>query len=164
MAGWEAQLEANKRVDVTLMPPPGNEGTRPVFLELKPITPDWWSNWYQVYHDLGIHPTASARQNRPAASYAVCFLVNVTSPGVVKRHKAAAERHRRMLERVPVEPGDFTPHEKIELPLRLVHSSAVTSLCWPTPIHGRYPEGYRANARILWVTAACPGVFVPKSL
>jgi|SRR5579862_5049192 len=149
MDGWHALLE-RKRVDVTLQPPAAID--RPIHLELKQVTPAYWSNWHEVYHDLGCHPDHPARKGRSEADYAICYLIYGANAGAIRSREATALKYRRLIEGVPTSQGMFTPVDGMPS-LRLRHTSEPICLDWRRAPADTWPEGYRANLRILWVSA-----------
>jgi hypothetical protein len=151
LAGWNALIEV-RRVDVTLVRPVAANDAHPIYLELKLVPPDYWSNWHEVYHDLACHPEKPAKSGKPPAHFAVCFLVDVVSQGAVRRRPEAKERFRQYVARVPSEPGPFQPIEGLP-PLWLEQSSPPIRACWLQPVHGSWPFGYESTCRILWVSS-----------
>ena len=149
LAGWSALLEA-KKVDVTLFPPKDGSDA-PIHLELKLVLPNWWANWDEVYSDLGCHPRAPTKRRKPPGDYSVCFIVEAQSPGRVNPRQQTLEKYRQRLQLIPAECVAFQPLDDEFPPLLAVHISPPIPTCWSRPVHGQWPEGYRAVVRILWV-------------
>jgi hypothetical protein len=147
---WAAILE-KEVVDVSLIPP----GTDPrakrlpdkgIYLELKLIGAEYWRpTWKAVGSDLAGRPP-----KKHPADYAVCFLVNHLNHGVSERRSKTDEIYKRFHATVPLEPGEFEPVGGICLDL--LRSSKEHRLEWPRPVSFRWPEGYDATVRILWIT------------
>lgn len=150
LPGWTAVAE-KQRVDVTLLPPGTNaRGQLPensINLELKLVGTDWWRTiWPEVRADLN-----GKSPKKPRAHFAVCFLTNVVCDGMSARRQATASLYDTYLSTVPNEPGEFEPISG-QGAFYLLRSSPERELRWPRPIYQRWPDGYHANVRILWVT------------
>jgi hypothetical protein len=152
---WRAVPEAYKRVDLCLLPPAAAgtpsltalpEGT--LCLEMKLIDRGWWfDNWRAVHADL------SGKAGKPLPAAAVCFLFEPKRPVASKTKAATLAAWQERFAKVPEAPGPFHPVGSLP-PLYLAHTSPRLPLLWPHPIPGRWPEGYEADLRILWVTRA----------
>lgn len=152
MPGWSALIE-RKRVDVTLIPPGYNPlaelPPEAVYLELKLVGTDWWNTvWRDVQRDLG-----GEIPGKPKASYAICFLINSVGQSTFARRRDTEDRYASFVSRVPIAPGRFEPLPG-EPELLLVHSSSVYRVEWTRPVPGRWPNGYRADVRVLWLQAS----------
>ena len=148
--GWTAVVEKGV-VDVSLIPPGtdprGNLPREAIFLELKLIGAEYWSsNWVEVRADL-----AGKRPKKPLADFAVCFLINHLSHPVTKRGAKTDENYKTFHAAIPLGPGAFEPIAG-QPTLQLLRSSAEHRLEWPSPVNFRWPEGFEATVRILWIT------------
>jgi hypothetical protein len=148
LPGWSAIVEKN-RVDVSLIPPDFDPSNRTlpdhtVYLEFKQVSPEYWANWNEVLADL------SGKPNKPRADYAVCFLFDFT-PSFPNRKPKTAESYKAFQAAVPTEPADFEPIVGQPL-LRLVRSSNWHRISWPYPVACRWPKGFEADIRTLWIT------------
>jgi hypothetical protein len=147
---WSAIVEKGV-VDVSLIPPAVNhrQQTLPgegIFLEFKLISPEYWSsNWREVRADL------AGRSNKPRADYAVCFLLDHLSPSISKRQPKTQETYTAYQAAVPHGPAEFEPIAG-QPRLELLRSSGWHWLTWPHPVACRWPEGFEANMRVLWIT------------
>ena len=152
--GWSALLE-RKRVDLTLVPPTARpEGDLPacrVYLELKLVDTGYWRTaWSGVRKDLtGLGDDGKGR-SKPTATYAICFLSNSLSSPPHRQLEATREKYRQYMARVPPKGGWFRPVPK-GARLYLEHTSAAYRLKWKAPVVGRWPNGYEADVRVLWV-------------
>jgi hypothetical protein len=147
--GWAAILEKGV-IDVSLIPPDTNpRGRLPVeaiFLELKLIGAEYWRTiWAEVRSDL-----AGKTPKKLRADYAVCFLVNHLSHTVAKRRPMTDEAYKGLHARIPLKPAEFEPVAGMRL--QLLRTSEEHRLEWPSPVSFRWPEGYDATVRILWIT------------
>jgi hypothetical protein len=150
LAGWAAVAE-KQRVDVTLLPPGTNARDKlpenSINLELKLIGADWWRTiWPEVRADLN-----GKSPKKPRAHFAVCFLTNAVSDGMSARRPATTSLYGDYLSSVPIEPGEFEPIAG-EGKFYLLRSSPERELLWPRPIYQRWPDGYKATIRMLWIT------------
>ena len=147
---WSAIVEKGV-VDVSLIPPAVDprQQTLPgegIFLEFKLISPEYWSsNWKEVRADL------AGRSNKPRADYAVCFLLDHLSPSISKRQPTTQQTYKVYQAAVPHGPAEFEPIAG-QPRLELLKSSGWHRLAWPHPVACRWPEGFEANMRILWIT------------
>ena len=147
--GWSALLE-RKRVDVTLVSPQARHGpdlpSEMVYLELKLVDTGYWNTaWREVRHDL-----TGEGGGKPTGDYAVCLLLNAVSR---RRHQreATKTKYRGCVGRVPLSSGWFDPTAN-ERRLYLAHTSPQYRLRWEHPVFDRWPGGYEAEARLLWVS------------
>jgi len=153
LPGWSALVE-RKRVDVTLIPPSARPGQdlpcEAVYLELKLVDTGYWNTaWREVRHDL-----TQSSPAKPTASYSVCVLSNAVSSPPRPRRKTTVEKYRRYMERVPLTNGCFEP-TLTEPPLYLAHTSPQYLVGWKGSVFDRWPDGYEAETRVLWVSR-CP--------
>lgn len=150
LGGWDAVLE-KQRVDVTLLPPsdPTNE-SRPIYIECKMVGPPYWEVWKGINTDLAGKSSVDFTSSKPPATFAVCFLYEILSQSTPNQRSATRDRDREYLASVPTTAGRFKPHSH-ELEFQLLHSSKSYLLEWPEPIPGRWPFGFAAAMRILWI-------------
>jgi hypothetical protein len=151
LPGWTAIVEKGV-VDVSLIPP----GTSPrlltlppeaIFLELKLIGAEYWStNWREVNSDL-----TGKSPKKPRADFAVCFLLSHLSHPITKRRPKTEETYRAFHAAIPHDQAVFEPIVG-EPRLELLRSSAEHRLTWPRPVPLRWPDGFEATVRILWIT------------
>jgi hypothetical protein len=150
LPGWSAIVEKGV-VDVSLIPPDTdprqpNLPSTAICLELKLISPEYWtSNWKEVRADL------AGRSSKTKADYAVCFLLDHLSPSLSARQPRTQETYRAYQASIPHGPAAFTPIAG-EPMIELLRSSDWHGLNWPHPVACRWPEGFGANMRILWIT------------
>ena len=81
----------------------------------------------------------------------MCFLVNHVSHPVSRRRAKTDELYRGYHAAIPTGIGEFDPTAS-GTRLQLLRSSAEHRLEWPRPVYFRWPDGYEATVRILWVT------------
>jgi hypothetical protein len=149
LPGWSALVE-RKRVDVTLLPPSA-DGTA-INLEFKLIAVDYWSNWRDVFHDLGFRREGSIDRNKAVADFAVCFVLGQPF-GFARSRNATLARYEQLLNLVPDRPGCFQPLP--DMPeLNAVCVSSPLKICWNNPITTRWPDGYRNSVRVYWISTA----------
>lgn len=150
LAGWSAIVEKGM-VDVSLIPPSADPRAVPppeaIFLELKLVGAEYWSTiWTEVRADL-----AGKTPKKPRADFAVCFLVNHLSHPVSRRRPITDELYKGYHAAIPREAGEFEPTPG-GAKLLMLRSSAEHPLEWPRPVPSRWPAGYEASTRILWIT------------
>ena len=148
LSGWSAALE-QQAVDVTILPPtgpatPDNEES-PIYMECKMVGPPYWSVWNEIALDLD-----GKRSSKPKATFAVCFLYEILPQSIPNQRPDAKARDQRFLASIPESPGLFKP-DLHELEFELLHSSKNYLIEWPEPIPGRWPHGFAAAMRVLWV-------------
>lgn len=151
--GWSALLE-RRRVDVTLVPPnaglSGELGTNAHYIELKLVGTDWWNTvWLDVLKDLETS-IVSTQSRKPIASVVVCFLYNVISSPVQSRRKSTEVKYLEYMSRVPKTSGEFDPLQNGQK-FSLLKTSAEFELEWPRPVYEKWPNGFNAVMRILWI-------------
>lgn len=155
LAGWSAQLEV-QRVDLTLLPPPNHYEVKPIYLEFKHIPSDYWGNWREVYHDLACTDQAGHNRAKPKADWALCFQINPISKSSHSRRTDTEIRYQQYHASIPQTSScSFQPILGLP-PLWLAASSPEFSLQWQNPVLPRWPNGYEALIRILWVSAHQP--------
>jgi len=150
LAGWAAIVEKGL-IDVSLIPPGTDpRGSMPmaaIFLELKLIGAEYWPGiWAEIRADL-----AGKGAKKPRADFAVCFLVNHIAHSVSKRHPRTDAKYKKLHSAIPFTAGEFEPIAG-EPRLQLIHTSVEHRLEWPRPVCFRWPNGYEATVRILWIT------------
>ncbi len=153
--GWSALLE-RKRVDVTLVSPQAKSGqglpSDTVYLELKLVdTSNWNTAWREVRHDLTRKDGGRRPRAKPTADYAVCLLLNVVSRPRHRQMEATKTKYSGYMDRVSLSSGWFEPTAN-ERRLCLAHTSPEYRLRWERPVFDRWPGGYEAEARLLWVS------------
>jgi len=154
MEGWTALVE-RQRVDVTLVPPGCDPNralpTNAVYVELKLCGTDWWNAvWPDIGHDLNGTATDGRVRSKPRAHLAVCLLYDVISPSLAVRRPDSTARYKAFLSRVPFEPSEFEPVEGQRF--YLLKSSSEHRISWQRPVFSRWPKGFEANARLLWLS------------
>ena len=158
--GWSALLEC-KFVDVTLVPPWAEEGQGmpdgTIYVELKLVATDWWNtNWRDVWSDLtGLKSDADPKA-KPNADFEVCFLSNALRSRPHKMMEATKVKYEGFMEGVPLAEGWFQPVPNGQR-FYLTHTSAEHRLVWDHPVFERWPQGYEAEARVLWVSLGPDG-------
>lgn len=151
--GWSAVLERG-RVDVTLIPPSvaasSNLPETAIYLELKLCGTDWWGTvWPAVQRDLeGIADQAASR--KPKATFAVCVVTDARSRMVAVQREATKLRYAEFLSRIPDTTGPFEPIPGGPV-FHVAWSSNWFEVRWPRPVFGKWPDGFAAGVRILWL-------------
>jgi hypothetical protein len=151
LAGWSALLE-HAKVDVTLLLPGDDLAAERLHLEFNLVPPTHWRNWHEVYRDLGCYPQSVPKQGKPAADFALCFLVETVSTSTVKQRSDTLNLYRDRIERVPDKPSSFAPIPGLP-PLWLAYTTPTIRAEWPHAVRDRWPQGFDTFVRILWVSA-----------
>lgn len=148
--GWSAAVE-NKKVDLTLVPPDYDVSAEipdgAVFIEFKLIGTEWWKTaWPDAATDL------IGKPKKPKADYVVCLVYNVLKTAMPNRRSDTERLYSDYIASVPHSPGEFTPMNCSHT-FYLFHSSEDYTLSWDKPVFRRYPHGFSASMRFVWVTS-----------
>ena len=152
--GWSVAVE-NKRVDLTLIPPIPPDYDRSaeipdggVFIEFKLVGTEWWKDaWAGAATDL------MGKPKKPKADYVVCLLYNILKTAKPNRRSDTERLYSNYIASVPHSAGEFTPMNCSHA-FYLFYSSEAYALSWDRPVFRRYPHGFSASMRFVWVTSA----------